>query len=100
MYYEYTLSMGEYSDYAQASIFHKEEFTAKQFAQMYNECLDLINNKDGYYGFDELAEKLCEKFGFKQFEFAAGVHAGYGSFVKVPLEKLTDGEREICLDDF
>lgn len=100
MLYEYIFSTGEYSDYSDTSIYHKNKFTNKDFVTMYNDVIAEIGEKGGYFGFEEVAEKMCDKFGFIQLEVVTGIHAGYSSFKQIPIEKVTEGNKFFDMEDY
>lgn len=97
--YQYMLSTGEYSDYSDTSIFHEKKFTTKEFVEFYNYIIREIGDQSGYFSYEKLAEEMCEKFGFVQFEIVTGIHSGYEEFTEIPLDKVGNEYEHFHLDD-
>jgi hypothetical protein len=87
--YFYNLSTGEYSDYNFTFIMHEKKFTRLEFITMYNEVADEIKEYD--YDFD-VAEKMCEKYGFKLVKEELEINCGYGKFTPITSKEDIEGE--------
>jgi hypothetical protein len=90
--YFYSLSNGCYSDYSETKIFHRKQFTKEEFIEMFNHCFDLVDVKEH----DEIAEKLCEVYGFGIVEPSISVFCDYGSYRKLSTDDIKRNSN--CID--
>jgi hypothetical protein len=87
--YFYNLSTGEYSDYNFTFIMHEKKFTRLEFITMYNEIVTGIEECD--YDSD-VAEIMCDKYGFKLVKEELEINCGYGRFTPITNKEDLEGE--------
>lgn len=86
--YFYNLSSGAYSDYHDTLLMHEKKFTRKEFIELYNKAVAI--EPKGWDG--DIAEIMCNKFGFKPVIEEIHIGCGYGFFKPITNQHDIDGE--------
>jgi hypothetical protein len=92
--YLYTLSDGCYECYYELTLFHETKWTKEQFAQMFNEAVD-IGKQDSL----DVADYLVDKYGFKTFEPEVFVKCDYGAYKKLTEKDYAGNGNTIDAED-
>jgi hypothetical protein len=85
----YTISTGEYSDYNYTKIYHERNFSRQEFIEMYNEAIKVNDRGD-----EDIADVLCEKYGFIKVEDELEINADYGPFHPITKDYIINGEHK------
>ncbi|QSF43398.1 hypothetical protein [Paenibacillus tianjinensis] len=96
--YFYTISNGEYSDYAYTMIYHEKEFTKIEFCKLYNSAMEKLNGRYPYH--NGVAEVMEEAFGFKIAKTRFEINAEYGEHKTLDIEKIDSDETWISVEDY
>ncbi|MFK7678676.1 hypothetical protein ACI3ER_11600 [Bacillus sp. Wb] len=94
--YFYTISQGEYSDYRYNTIYHTNLIPRKEFIEMYNYAVEKVEKKNEYVGKDDVAEFLCDHYGFNKVEDTLEINKDYGDLEKVTDKQDINGDH-ICI---
>ncbi|AMM44993.1 hypothetical protein SP15_193 [Bacillus phage SP-15] len=86
----YMINEGEFEDYDQVTLGHEKEFTAVEFAEIYNKALSLMKSREQFININSLVETLVESFGFHSTNPVVNIFTTYnGKYVEVDTSKVT-----------
>lgn len=92
--YFYNLSSGEYSDYNYTLIMTDKKLTRQEFISLYNEAVQIKEIEDSKEGYNDqdVADVLCEKFGFSMVKEELEINCDWLGFEKITDEKDINGD--------
>ncbi len=88
--YVYGLTSGEYADFDESLICYKKKLKGEEFLSMYNKAVRSFNGE--YFMHDELADRMCEMFGFFEPTEVFYVNSGYDEFREIPVDYFNNKE--------